>query len=96
MRWHLLCGAVLLAIGVLIGCGGPAEPTVGGVSAMTPAELSAHLGDGAITVIDVRQPSDWNGSDAMVKGAVREDPKADVASWAKKYEKTRPLVLYCA
>jgi hypothetical protein len=56
-------------------------------------DLRAVLDDPDTTVIDVRIGRDWEASDVMVKGAVRED-SANVSEWAKKYPKDRKLVFY--
>lgn len=56
-------------------------------------ELRAAFGSADLTVIDVRTGKDWESSDSMVKGAVREDPD-DVEQWAGKYPKDGLLVFY--
>ena len=62
---------------------------------MSKEELKSRLGDKDIVIIDVRTGYDWEKSDSKIRGAVREDPQ-DTASWAKKYTKEKPIVLYCA
>jgi predicted sulfurtransferase len=62
---------------------------------MSKEELRSRLGDKDIVIIDVRIGRDWANSDFKIRGAVREDPQA-VASWAGKYAKKKPIVLYCA
>lgn len=57
--------------------------------------LKGWLADPKVAIIDVRAPKDWDGSDKMIKGAVRQDPK-DVKSWAAKLDKEKKIVLYCA
>jgi 3-mercaptopyruvate sulfurtransferase SseA len=96
MKWQFVCIAAALAVAVLVGCAGQDTAQEPKVMRMSAATLADRLDGDALTVIDVRQPNDWTGSDRKVKGAVRENPKQDVAEWAKKYEKTKPLVLYCA
>lgn len=56
-------------------------------------ELRAALGSADLTIIDVRVGMDWDASDVMIKGAVREDPE-DVEQWAGKYPKDARLVFY--
>jgi hypothetical protein len=58
--------------------------------------LKSRLGDPNTTIIDVRQDGDWQQSDGKIKGAVREDPRQAVESWAGKYPKNGKIVLYCA
>jgi rhodanese-related sulfurtransferase len=53
------------------------------------------LGNPDLTIIDVRYGKDWTGSDMKITGAVREEP-GEVKSWAAKYPKDKPIVLYCA
>lgn len=60
---------------------------------ITKDELRAQLESPGITVIDVRKDRDWNASDVMIKGAVRENP-FDMSAWAEKYPKDRQLVFY--
>jgi len=62
---------------------------------MSKEELKRRLGDKDIVIIDVRTGYDWDKSDSKIKGAVREDPH-DAASWAKKYNKEKTIVLYCS
>jgi hypothetical protein len=65
------------------------------VPRMSLDNLKSRLGDASVVVIDVRQPSDWDGSSVKIKGALREDPK-NVSAWASKYSKDKTLVFYCA
>jgi len=65
------------------------------VPRMTIDELMAVLASPDLIILDVRGPGDWKESDLRIKGAVREDPLA-VETWAKKYQKDKTLVLYCA
>jgi len=60
-----------------------------------PQELKTKLGQSGLSVVDVRIISDWKKSDRKIAGAVREDPH-DVSSWAHKYSKHEPLVVYCS
>jgi len=90
----LLFSSVLFVLGfgcsTVTGAGGGKE-----VPRMTIDELKSRLTDASLVVIDVRQPSDWDGSSVKIKGAVREDP-AKVSEWAAKYSQDKTLVLYCA
>jgi rhodanese-related sulfurtransferase len=66
------------------------------VEKMSKEELKAMLGKPELVVIDVRQAGDLAKSNQKIKGAVREDPKQEVKSWADKYHKDKTIVLYCA
>jgi 3-mercaptopyruvate sulfurtransferase SseA len=57
--------------------------------------LKGWLADPQVIIIDVRQPSDWQGSDKKIKGAVRQEPK-EVQTWAASLPKEKKIVLYCA
>lgn len=63
---------------------------------MSKEELKAMLGNPELVVIDVRQAGDLAKSNQKIKGAVREDPRQAVKSWADKYPKDKTIVLYCA
>ena len=65
------------------------------VPRMTKEELKAMLDDPNLVIIDVRAGTDWLRSGIKIKGAAREDYN-DVRSWATKYSKNGPIVLYCA
>ena len=66
------------------------------VSRMTKEELKALLGNPDAIILDVRAGFDWEDSEWKIPGAIREDPKKEVQSWADKYPKEKTLVLYCA
>jgi rhodanese-related sulfurtransferase len=66
------------------------------VEKMSKEELKAMLGKPELVVIDVRQAADLAKSNQKIKGAVREDPKQEVKSWAAKYPRDKTIVLYCA
>ena len=66
------------------------------VQRITREELKALLNDPSVVVIDVRTDWSWRESDKKIKGAVREDPLAEVKTWALKYPKEKKIVLYCA
>ncbi len=63
---------------------------------ITKEDLKLLLNDPNTTIIDARQEGDWQASDRKIKGAVREDPMQEEASWAKNYPKDKNIVLYCA
>ncbi len=65
------------------------------VQKITAEELRKILDNPQVIVIDVRTDPEWKKSDQKIKGALREDPDA-VDSWAGKYPKDKPLVLYCS
>lgn len=66
------------------------------VQRITKEELKALLNDASVVVIDVRTDWSWKESDKKIKGALREDPLADVKTWASRYPKEKRIVLYCA
>jgi len=63
---------------------------------MSPEELRGQLSDTSVMVIDVRTSGGWEAGKTKIKGAVRENPKADVAGWSGKYTKDNTYVLYCS
>jgi rhodanese-related sulfurtransferase len=63
---------------------------------MSKEELKSMLGKPELVVIDVRQPGDLAKNNLKIKGAVREDPRQEVKTWADKYQKDKIIVLYCA
>jgi rhodanese-related sulfurtransferase len=66
------------------------------VQRITKEELKAHLNDPSVVVIDVRTDWSWGENDKKIKGALREDPLAEVKTWASKYPKEKRIVLYCS
>jgi hypothetical protein len=84
----------LLSILLMIGCS--ARWTMSeDIPRMTKEELKAMLDKPDLVIIDVRTSTDWARSDMKIKGAIRENHE-DVNSWAGKYAKDKPIVLYCA
>lgn len=65
------------------------------VPRMSKEQLKEMLNDPDVVVLDVRIDKDWKNSDVKIKGAIREDPKG-VKEWAKKLDKKKTYVLYCA
>ncbi len=57
--------------------------------------LKTWLSDPQVVILDVRQPTDWQGSDKKIKGSVRQDPNT-VKTWAASLPKDKKIVLYCA
>ena len=86
-----LAGALVL---VFMAAALPAAGAAANAPRMSAEVLKALIGNPEVTVIDVRRGSDYEGSAAKIKGAVRESEK-DI-SWAGKYGKEKVLVLYCA
>lgn len=73
----------------------PAFKRSSNVPRITPEELLSRIESSRVTVIDVRQERDFTKTPYKIKGAVREDP-SDIESWAGKYHRDTPIVLYCA
>lgn len=86
---------VLIAACMVAGCLRDLAPERG-VPRMPKEELKSLLGNPNVIIIDVRRTGDWNESQQMIKGAVREDPEKDIQSWASRYPKDKTLVFYCA
>jgi rhodanese-related sulfurtransferase len=89
----------ILAVAAMLSCTGAAlaaeAPLPQDVPRMTKEEAKALLGNKNFVIVDVRQPRDWDQSNAKIKGAVREDPH-NVAAWADKYPKNETLLFYCS
>jgi rhodanese-related sulfurtransferase len=64
------------------------------VERITTEEAKDLLDDSDTILIDVRLDRNWQQSDQKIKGAVREDPMTEEASWAKKYPRDKNIVLY--
>lgn len=65
------------------------------VPRMEATELLAKIDSPDIVIIDVRRGADWEGSEMMIKNAVRKAYN-DVDGWAGDVPKDKTLVLYCA
>jgi len=87
--WGSVCALAVLAML-------PQLAMTAEVPRMTKEELKALLGGSEVIVLDVRAGFDWDDSEWKIPGALREDPKKEVKSWADKYPKEKTLVLYCA
>jgi len=69
--------------------------SAGDTPRMTKEELKAMMDDPNLVILDVRTGGDWKDSESKIKGAIREEPR-EVKVWAKKYDKSKTYVLYCA
>ena len=63
------------------------------VSYIAKEDLAGLLDDRKVKLIDVRL--NWETSQDKIKNAVYQNPKA-TASWAAKYHKDQPIILYCS
>jgi rhodanese-related sulfurtransferase len=64
------------------------------VPRITKEELKSLLGNPDVIILDVRLKEEWKESKWKIPGAVREDPKKDINTWADKYPKDKTLVFY--
>lgn len=85
----------LAVVVIVLLVGSHPNATAGDVPLMTKAELRGHMQNPDVIIIDVRNGSDWTGSDQKIAGALRADPK-DQDSWPLETFKDKTLVLYCA
>jgi len=92
---RLKFGKAIAAFSFLLALALVSVALAGEVKLITKDELKVSLGSPGLVIIDVRLPKNWNESDQKIKGAVREDP-GQLDKWAKKYNKTNEIVLYCA
>ena len=93
MRKMLFVMALALSLALVF----PAAVAIGQEAPRLDKEtLKGWLSDPQVLILDVRQPKDWDGSDKKIKGAVRQDPKAEVKTWAATLPKDKKIVLYCA
>ena len=91
--WSKLARAALLA--VLAAALGVVSTQAQTVPLISKDEVKGALGAPNVVIIDVRTGKDWSASQKKIKGAVREDPEK-VEAWAKKYQHSQDLILYCA
>lgn len=80
-----------IAGGAIAGSAFPGDK----VDRMEATELLAKIDSPNVVIIDVRRDRDFDGSELMIKNAVRKAYN-DVESWAGEYDKEQTLVLYCA
>lgn len=66
-----------------------------GVNKISVDELFQMSGEPETVIIDVRKNSDWEKSDIMIQGAVRENPWK-TEEWFPNYPEDSKYVLYCA
>jgi len=91
------CKAASILLLALIGVGLLAAAALAAeVPRMTKEELKSLLGNPEIILLDVRVAPEWNDSGWKIQGATRQDPKEEIASWAKQYPKEKTIVLYCS
>jgi predicted sulfurtransferase len=65
------------------------------VPRITKEQLKEMLGKPDVVIIDARPVEQWKYSDQLIPGSAHEDPLM-VESWARKYDKTKRIVIYCA
>jgi len=94
MRHCRLAICAVLAVAALL-VGSEFTAYADNVPLMSTDELKSRLGDGDLTVLDVRSDWDWNQSAEKISGAERAKPGA-AEEWVGKYPKDRTLVLYCS
>ena len=82
---------LLIAFFLLPACVGAQAPD--DASFVTKDALKAMLGNGEMTLIDLRFGRDWYDSGLKIKGAIREDPMKP-GQWIDKYGKDKFLVFY--
>jgi rhodanese-related sulfurtransferase len=88
--WRVIIILTFWAMGIHLAVAAEKVPRI------TDEELKSMLGKPELVLLDVRTPSDWETSQAKIKGAVREDPDRPTKSWAEKSWKGKTIVLYCA
>ena len=93
MNNQILAGMVLLAIVLSVTTATSAADQ--SVPMMTVDELSGIMQNPEVMIIDVRNCSDWSGSEKKIAGALRMNPK-DQGSWPLEMFKDKTLVVYCA
>lgn len=65
------------------------------VPRVTKEQLRDMLGKEDVVIIDARPVEQWKYTDQVIPGTIHEDP-ASVPEWAKKYDKNKTIVIYCA
>ena len=98
-------GLVLLVTGLMVSLliAGPSFVTGAAddkvpfpeIPRITKEQLKEMLGKPDVVIIDARPVEQWKYSDQLIPGAAHEDPLM-VESWARKYDKTKKIVIYCA
>ena len=92
----LVCLLFLLVFSTvaLEGCSSSKMLRKTDVPRITKEELKPLLDDPDTIIIDYRIQMHWKKSDEKIKGAVHENPSAEVALWAGRYPKDKKIVLY--
>jgi len=67
----------------------------GGIQRISAERLRDMLGRSDVIVVDVRSPSDWNGSRSKISGAVWENPY-HLSAEINRFPRQKTLVFYCA
>ena len=79
---------------VLSGCSFSKIPGNNKVTRINKEELKPLLDDPDTILIDYRLQMHWEKSDQKIRGAVHENPFAEVASWSSRYPKDKHIILY--
>jgi len=87
--------ALALAALLVATAGIAAEVHEPDIPRMSIDELHGRLGDGTLTIYDVRIGGDWRESKSKIIGARRGDPY-DVGRWSGELPKDGAMVLYCS
>ncbi len=66
------------------------------VPRMSKEELRPLIGNPSVVILDVRQPGDYDKSEAKIKGAVRVNPKEKIGDLMDRIPKDKTLVFYCS
>lgn len=96
-RKHYVSFCLALVFGLMISSVAMAGGAFAGdkVPRMEPAELLDMIDSPDVMIIDVRRGSDWDGSEKMIKNAVRRAYN-NVEGWMSDLPKGKTIVLYCA
>jgi len=100
MRSAILVVAGLVLTLLIAGAsfvGGALDPKVPypEVPRVTKEQLREMLGKEDVVIIDARPVEQWKYTDQVIPGTIHEDPAA-IKEWAKKYDKNKRIVIYCA
>jgi hypothetical protein len=95
-RFFALCVFLIIVSIFIYGCHGGLRPVeeLEDIQRITKEELKTKMGDPSVGIIDVRYKPNWQKSNRLIAGALREEPM-EVGSWIHKYPKDRMIVLYC-
>ncbi|NDV18916.1 hypothetical protein GO013_05720 [Pseudodesulfovibrio sp. JC047] len=81
-------GLLCVAGTTLVACAGDSVPR------MQVGELVEMIDSDNVMVVDVRRSRDWEGSESMIKNAVRKPYDDD--AWMAVVPKDKTIVVYCA